>query len=95
MNWPHLGHLQLFSRAVSSLTVVAEVEVSPQDEMASPQGMKVFAVERHWLPGHLVSFRTLCGVQSSLFVLAPNRVFVCDPLQGARRDSVCFSFALY
>ena len=29
---------------------MAEMEVSPQDEMANPQGMKVFAVERHGFP---------------------------------------------
>ena len=29
---------------------MAEMEVSPQEEMANPQGMKVFAVERPGLP---------------------------------------------
>ena len=35
---------------------MAEVEVSPQEEMANPQGMKVFAVERPGLPENFVSF---------------------------------------
>ena len=47
---------------LSHFTVVAEIEISPQEEMANPQGMKVFAIERHGLPEDFVSFRTLCGV---------------------------------
>ena len=53
MKWCHVGHLQLLSRAV---TVMAEMEVSPQEEMANLQGMKVFVVERHGLPEDFVSF---------------------------------------
>ena len=60
MKWRHLGHLQLLSRAVA---VVAEMEVSPQEEMANPQGMNVFAFERHGLPEEFLSFPALCGVQ--------------------------------
>ena len=73
MKWRHLGHLQLFSRAVA---VMAEIEVRPQEEMANPQGMKVFAVERHWLPDDFVYFPALCGVQSSPLVVVPNRPIV-------------------
>ena len=43
MKWRHLGHFQLLSRAV--VVVMAEMEVSPQEEMSTPQDMKVFAVE--------------------------------------------------
>ena len=75
-----MGHLQLLSRAVSPFTVVAEMKVSPQDEMTDPQGMKVFAVGRNGLPQDFMSFRALCGVQSSLLVFGPNRAFVCGPL---------------
>ena len=75
----NLGHLQLLSRAVA---VMAEMEVSPQEEMSNPQGMKVFAVERHGLPGDSVSFPALCGGQSSPLVFVPNRLLVCGPLQG-------------
>ena len=35
---------------------MAEIEVIPQEEMANPQGMKVFAVERPGLPEDFVSF---------------------------------------
>ena len=60
LKWRHLGHLKLLSRAVG---VMAEMEVNPQEEMANPQGIKVFAVERHGLPEDFVSFSSLCGVQ--------------------------------
>ena len=35
---------------------MAELEVSPQEEMANPQGRKVSAVERPGLPEVFVSF---------------------------------------
>ena len=47
---------------------MAEMEVSPLEEMANPQGMKVFAVERLRLPEDFVPFPDLCGVQSSPLV---------------------------
>ena len=71
------------------------MEVSPQDEMANPQVMKVFAVERHGPSEDFVSFRALCGVQSLPLVFAPNRAFVCGPLQGqAPGETLCFMSAL-
>ena len=40
---------------------MAEMEVSPQEEMANPQeGMKVFAVERPGRPEHFVSLSAHC-----------------------------------
>ena len=60
---------------------MAEMEVSPQEEMANPQGMKVVAVKRPWLPEDFVSFPALCGVQSSPLVLVPNRPIVWGLLQ--------------
>ena len=60
---------------------MAKIEVSPQVEMANPQGMKVFAVERPGLPEDFVYFPALCGVQSSPLVFAPNLPFVRDSLQ--------------
>ena len=78
MKWRYLGHLQLLSRAVA---VMAEMEISPQEEMANPQGMKVFAVERPELPEDFVSFPALCGVQSSPLVFVPNRPLVWGSLQ--------------
>ena len=77
IKWRHLGHLQLLSGAVA---VMAEIEVSLQEEMANPQEMKVFAVERHELPEDFVSFAALCGVQSSPLVFVPNRSIVWGPL---------------
>ena len=70
--------MQLLSKAVA---VMAEMEVSPQEEMANPQGMKVFAVGRHGLPEGFVHFPALCGVQSSLLVFVPNKPIFWGPLQ--------------
>ena len=42
---------------------MAEMEVSLQEEMAYPQGMRVFAVERPGLPEYFMYFPALCGVQ--------------------------------
>ena len=53
MKWRYLGYLQLLSKAVAAM---AEMDVSPQEEMANPQGMKVFAVERPGLPEVFVFF---------------------------------------
>ena len=78
MKQRHLGHLQLFSRVVA---VMAEKEVRPQEKMANPQEMKVFAVERPGLPEDFVYFPALCGVQSSPLVFAPNLPIVWGPRQ--------------
>ena len=77
MNLRHLGHLRLFSKVVA---VMAEMEVSPQEDMANPQGMKVFAVERPGLLGDFVSSPAICGVQSSPLVFTPNLPIVWGPL---------------
>ena len=74
MKWRYLSHLQPLSKAVAAM---AEMEVSPQEEMANPQGMKVFAVERPGLPEDFVSFPAMCGVQSSPLVFAPESA-VCS-----------------
>ena len=60
---------------------MAEMEVSPHEEMANPQEMKVFPVERPGLPEDFVYFPALCRVQSSPLVFAPNLPFVRGPLQ--------------
>ena len=60
---------------------MAEIEVGPQEEMANPQRMKVFAVERPGLPEDFVYFPALYGVQSLPLVFAPNLPFVRGPLQ--------------
>ena len=69
------GHFQLLSRAVA---VMAEKEVSPQEEIANLQGIKSV---RHGLPEDFESFRALCGLQSSPLVSAPNPSIVWGPLQ--------------
>ena len=48
---------------------MAEMEASPQEEMANPEGVKVFAVERPGLSEDFVSCLALCGVQSSPLVI--------------------------
>ena len=70
-----------FAALSKAAAAKAEMEVSPQEEMANPQGMKVFAVERPGLPEDFVSFLDLCGVQSSPLVIAPNLPIVWGPLQ--------------
>ena len=55
---------------------MADTEVSPQEEMANPQGIKVFAVERHGLPEEFVSFLVLYGLQPSPLVFVPHRPIV-------------------
>ena len=71
---------------------MAEMEVSPQEEMANPQGMKMFAFERPGLPEDFVSFAALCGVQSSPLVFAPNLPFVKAALYMIVPRSPFFAF---
>ena len=70
---------------------MAEMEVGPQEEMANPQGMIVFAVERPGLPEDFVSFPALCGVQSSPLVFAPNLPIVWGPLVASSRSHPIFN----
>ena len=92
------GPFAAFIKAVSPFTVLAEIELSAQEERADPRGMKMFAVEIYELPKDFVHFRTLCEVQSSPLVFAPNRAFVCGPLLptvvGTGSDSVFQGCAL-
>ena len=76
------------------MTGMEEMQVSSQEKMANPQGMKMFAVERHGLPGDFVSFRALCGVQSSPIVFAPNQPIVWGPLLQWKvpGEILCFRF---
>ena len=66
------------------MTGMVEMEVSLQEEMANPQGMKMFAFERQGHSEDFVFFHALCGVQSSLsspLVFAPNRLIAWGLLQ--------------
>ena len=65
------------------------MEVIPQEKMANPQGMKVFAVERPGLPEDFVSFPALCGVQSSPLVICSESA-ICSrsaTVVGTGRDT--------
>ena len=84
----------LFAALIKGCSSYGRMEVSPQEEMANPQGVKVFAVKRPGLPEGFVSFPTLCGVQSSPLVFAPNLPIVWGPLQWqAPGETLCLSFA--
>ena len=84
------GHLQLFSKANYSLTAMAKKEVCPRDEMiADPPGMAVLPIDTYGFKEGLVSFRILCGVQSSLVRFAPDREIAWSAIAaGMVRDSV-------
>ena len=82
MKWLYLGHLQLLSKAKHYFIVMAKKEVCPRDEIADPPGTAVIPIDIHtWLAEGLMSFRTLCGVQSSLVRFAPNRAIARGPPQ--------------
>ena len=59
------------AKAKHSLAPMANEEVCPRDEIADPPGMAVLPIDIYGFDAGLVSFRTLCGVQSSLGDLLP------------------------
>ena len=81
------------SKAKHSLTPMAKEEVCPRDEIADPLGMAVLPIDIYGFDEGLVSFRTLCGVQSSSLVrFAPNRAIDSGPLQSqASLETLCLS----
>ena len=81
MKLRYLGHFQLVSKANHSLTAMAKEEVCSQDEIADPPGMAVLPIDIYGFDEGLVSFRTLCGVQSSLVRFAPNPAIAWGPPQ--------------
>ena len=93
MKLRYLGHLQLLSKAKHSFIVVAKKEVCPRDEITDPLGTAVLLIDIHGFAEGLVSFRTLCGVQSSLVRLAPNRAMIArgPPQWQAPLETMCFS----
>ena len=60
---------------------MAEEEACPRDEIADPPGMAVLPIDIYGFDEGLVSFRKLCGVQSSLVIFAPNRAIAWGPPQ--------------
>ena len=75
-----------------SLTAMAQKEVCPRDEIADPPGTAMLPIDRHGFAESLLSFRTLCGVQSSLVRFASNRAIAwCPPQWQVPLDILCFS----
>ena len=94
MEWRYLCYLQLVSKAKHPLTPMANEEVCPRDEIADPPGMAVLPIDIYGFDDGLVSFRTLCGVQSSLVRFAPNQAIDWGPLQWqAWLETLCLSSA--
>ena len=62
MEWRHLDHLWLLSRAKYPFTAMAQNEVCPRDEIVDPPGMNVFPVDRYGVAEGFEYFRTLYGV---------------------------------
>ena len=87
--------MQLFSKAKHSLTAMAQKEVCPRDEIADPPGTAMLPIDKHGFAGGLVSFRTLCGVQSAI-VSGEICSESCDCLgsathSGRHRKRLCVS----
>ena len=94
MKWLCLGHLQPLSKAKSFTTAMAKKEICPRDEIADPPGMAVLPIDIYGFGAGLVSFRTLCGVQSSLVRFVPNRAMAWGPQQPqASLETLCLSSA--
>ena len=94
MKWRYLCYFQLVAKAKQSLTPMAKEEVCPRDEIADPPGMAVLPIDIYGFDEGLVSFRTLCGVQSSLVRFAPNQAIDWGPLHGqAWLETLCLSLA--
>ena len=82
------------SKAKHSLRAMAKEEVCPRDEIADPRGIAMLPIDIYGFHEGLVSFRTLCGVQSSLVRFAPNRAIAWGPPQPqVRLETLCLSLA--
>ena len=74
---------------------MAKKEVCPRDEIADPPDIAVLPIDIYGFDEGLVSFRTLCGVQSSLVRFAPNRAMAWGPPQAlASLETLCLIPAL-
>ena len=78
------------AKAKHSLAPMANEEVCPRDEIADPPGMAVLPIDIYGFDEGLVSFRTLCGVQSSLvrFCSESSDRLGSATVAGMVRDSV-------
>ena len=75
---------------------MAKKEFCTRDGIADPLGMAVLPIDIYDFDEGLVSFRTLCGVQSSLVRFAPNRAIAWGPPQPqASFETLCLSPAFY
>ena len=73
---------------------MAEMEVIRQVEMANPQRMNMFAVERPGLPEDFVYFPALCGVQSSpLVICSESSVCWGSATVVGTGETLCLRFA--
>ena len=71
---------------------MAKEELCPRDEIADPPGMDVLPINIYGFDEDLVSFCTLCGVQSSLVRFAPNGAIAWGPPQPqASLETLCLS----
>ena len=71
---------------------MAKEEVCPRDEIVDPSRMAVLPIDIYGFDGGLVSFRTLCRVQSSLVRCVPNRAIAWGPQQPqASLETLCLS----
>ena len=75
------GPLAAFVKGKTFYDSHGEKEVCPRDEIADPPGMAVLPIDIYGFDTGLVSFHTLCGVQSSLERFAPNRAMAWGPQQ--------------
>ena len=84
------GPFAAFFKCKTSLIAIAKKEVCPRDEIADPPGVAVLPIDIYGFDESLVSFRTLCGVQSSLVRFAPNRAIAWGPPQlQASLETLC------
>ena len=68
---------------------MAEIEVSPQEEMANPQGIKVFAVERPGLPEYFVYFPSVWSAIVATRICSESAVCLGSAtVVGTGRDTV-------
>ena len=67
--------------------------VSPQDDMAHPQGMKMLTAERHVLHEDFVYFRALCGVHNRChsYLRRIGRLSGIRYNSGRHREIICAS----